>query len=70
MSALIQGAISPRPLVPIFSFSTIAGSPVAAWLAGREIFANLAISHPCKTRRTSPIMARVSQHLVVGERAP
>ena len=70
MAALTQGAISPRPLVPIFEPGTTSHPPAAAWLCAMQIFANLAIPHPCLKRRTSHIMARVSQHFVVGEHTP
>jgi hypothetical protein len=69
-SALTRGGTSPRPLVPIVEPGTGSHSRAAAWLGAIQIFANLAIPHPCLMRRTSHIMARVPQHLAVGEHSP
>ena len=69
-SALTQGGISPRPLVPTVEPDTASHPSAARLLGAIKIFANLANPHPCLMRPTSHIMARVPQHLAVGEHRP
>ena len=70
-SPLITGRFDPRGDLPtsprpISEPGTVSqGLPCAI-----QIFANLANLHPSRWRGTSHIMARVPQHLVVGERRP
>jgi hypothetical protein len=66
----IPGEISPRPLVPIGEPDQTPHPPAAAWLFAKQIFANLAIPHPSLSGGASRIMARVLQHLVVGQHTP
>lgn len=65
--ALTRGGTSPRPLVPIVEPGTASHPRAAAWPGAIQMFANLAILHPCRRRSSSRIMARILQHLVVGE---
>jgi hypothetical protein len=69
-SRLDPRGTSPRPLVPIFEPGKVSHPSGAAWLCAKQLFANLANPHPCLMRRTSHIMARVPQHLAVGEHTP